>query len=107
MSRKDLSVFTESWERKGQLWDKEKRELEETLQTTNQTWIQKEAERKEEIQRLKEENLHLQVRCLSSSFTHKGGASVETREMRGSKGERVRAPPVPFGRRAQVPYPNP
>ncbi|CAK6962019.1 golgin subfamily A member 6-like protein 22 [Scomber scombrus] len=59
-SRKELSVLTENWERRAQRWETEKRELEGTLQSSQQTLVQKEVERTEEIRRLTEENLHLQ-----------------------------------------------
>ncbi|CAK6976270.1 golgin subfamily A member 6-like protein 22 [Scomber scombrus] len=59
-SRKELCVLSENFERRNRQWETEKRELEDKQQTTQQTWIQKEAERMEEIQRLTEANLHLQ-----------------------------------------------
>ena len=61
-------MLGESWERRSQQWEKEKKELEETLRAKDEIWIHEEVQRKEEIQRLTEENLQLQVCCLSSSF---------------------------------------
>ena len=62
VSRKELCALSGSWETRAQQWEKEKRELEESLLAKEKTWIQEDAEKKEEIQRLTQENLQLQVR---------------------------------------------
>ena len=67
-SQEELSTVCESWERRSQQWRKDKKQLEETLQAKHEIWIHEEAQRKEEIQRLTDDNLQLQVCCLSSSF---------------------------------------
>ncbi|XP_044192935.1 golgin subfamily A member 6-like protein 22 [Thunnus albacares] len=58
--REELSTVCESWERRSHQWRKEKKQLEETLQAKHEIWIHEEAQMKEQIQCLTNDNLQLQ-----------------------------------------------
>lgn len=66
--REEMSELSESWEARALQWQQEKRELENKLLLTEKCWIQEEAQWKQQVQRLTEENVQPQVRCFCSSF---------------------------------------
>lgn len=79
-ARKKLAELSENWEAKVLQWEKDKRELEERMLQREQCWNHEEAERKEQIQCLVEENVQLQVRCLGSSVLRMSFRSFQTYE---------------------------
>ena len=64
----ELSELSLYWKARAQQWVQERRELEKMMHSKQIKWDQEEAERKEVIQRLTEENKQLRICCLLFSF---------------------------------------
>ncbi len=67
-SKEELSKLSESREKKAQQWGEEKRQLEEMHVVKEKIWSHVEADMKEDINLLKQENIQLQVCRLISSY---------------------------------------
>ncbi|TKS81800.1 C-C chemokine receptor type 2 [Collichthys lucidus] len=65
---KEVFILNDAWEWKARQWEEEKEKLERSQSVRQRLWTQKEALRKEEIRRLKEQNPKHQVCCISLFF---------------------------------------